>query len=98
MNVKEISGSGNEYGLSYFWLWAGTSCVVIVLLALLVAFNRLTREMVAKVWDKVTSTPRKIDTSIRMRRMKGMRGRGSQSAEEEGEREDWVACEKEHVA
>jgi len=50
MNVKEMSGNSNTYTLRYFWLWAGTSCAIVVILALLVAFNRKTREVVGRAW------------------------------------------------
>ncbi|KAF8538377.1 cora-like Mg2+ transporter protein-domain-containing protein [Trichophaea hybrida] len=52
MNVKEISGNSNTYTLGYFWLWAGTSCAVVVILAFLVAFNRKTREMTGRAREK----------------------------------------------
>ena len=95
MNIKEISGSDNEYGIGYFWMCAGTSCIIVVLVALLVAFNRWAREMIAGTWDKVakqvTSTRRGIGTTVSdgvkvvkgAGEMKGMRRKGGRSADGE---------------
>ena len=92
MNVKEISGSSNEYSLKYFWMSACSSCVVVALVALLAAFNRRVREVIAGVWGKVAkkvaSTRQRIGTTFSDRvkvvrgagEMKGTTGEGGRSA------------------
>ncbi|KAL8824362.1 MAG: hypothetical protein Q9170_008184, partial [Blastenia crenularia] len=69
INAREWSGTPSNLRLHTIFVYVGSISIAVILVALLVAFNRFTRRMTQKIWQKLAGPIQRVWSKVRGRRM-----------------------------